>query len=84
MMKRCLITQKMPEMQETYTGWHSLLPVITNSLTMRTILFLIALVLIIGWLLGVFVYSATGIIHALLVIAIISVLLGFIRRGSVD
>ncbi len=50
---------------------------------MRTILFLIALVLIIGWLLGVFVYSATGIIHALLVIAIISVLLGFIRRGSV-
>lgn len=51
---------------------------------MRTILFLIALVLIIGWLLGVFVYSATGIIHALLVIAIISVLLGFIRRGSVD
>ncbi len=51
---------------------------------MRTILFLIAVVLIIGWLLGVFVYSATGLIHALLVIAIISLLLGFIRRGSVD
>jgi hypothetical protein len=51
---------------------------------MRSILFLIAVVLIIGWLLGVFVYSATGLIHALLVIAIISLLLGFIRRGSVD
>jgi len=51
---------------------------------MRTILFLIAVVLIIGWLLGVFVYSATGLIHALLIIAIISLLLGIIRRGSVD
>jgi hypothetical protein len=51
---------------------------------MRTILFLIAVVLIIGWLLGVFVYSASGLIHALLVIAIISLLLGFIRRGSID
>ena len=51
---------------------------------MRTILFLIAMVLIIGWLLGVFVYNASGLIHALLVIAIISVLLGFIRRGSID
>jgi hypothetical protein len=50
---------------------------------MRTILFLIAIVLIIGWLLGVFVYSATGLIHALLVIGIIALLLGFIR-GSYD
>ncbi len=50
---------------------------------MRTILFLIALVLIIGWFLGVFVYSATGLIHALLVIAIISLLLGVIRRGTI-
>ncbi len=51
---------------------------------MRTILFLIAIVLVIGWLLGVFVYSATGLIHALLVIAIVALLLGFIRRGSID
>ncbi|RYE52568.1 MAG: lmo0937 family membrane protein [Sphingobacteriales bacterium] len=51
---------------------------------MRSILFLIAVVLIIGWLLGVFVYSATGLIHTLLVIAVIVLLLGFIRRGSVD
>jgi hypothetical protein len=51
---------------------------------MRTILFLIALVMIVGWLLGVFMYSATGLIHVLLVIAVISILLGFIRTGSVD
>jgi len=51
---------------------------------MRTILFLIAVVLIVGWLLGVFVYSASGLIHTLLVIAIIALLLGFIRRGSID
>lgn len=50
---------------------------------MRTILFLIAVVLLIGWLLGVFVYSATGLIHILLVIAIISFLIGVIRRGTV-
>jgi len=50
---------------------------------MRGILYLIAVILIIGWLLGVFVYSATGLIHILLVIAIIALLLGFIRRGSV-
>jgi len=48
---------------------------------MRSILYLIAVILIIGWLLGVFYYSATGIIHVLLVIAVISLLLGVIRRA---
>ncbi|HEY3401796.1 MAG TPA: lmo0937 family membrane protein, partial [Ohtaekwangia sp.] len=38
---------------------------------MRSILYLIAVILIIGWLLGIFYYSATGIIHLLLVIAVI-------------
>lgn len=51
---------------------------------MRSILYLIAIVLVIGWLLGVFVYSAKGLIHILLVIAIVSLLLGFIRRGTID
>ncbi len=50
---------------------------------MRSILYLVAVVLVIGWALGVFYYSATGIIHVLLVIAIIALLLGVIRRGSV-
>ncbi|MBW4891151.1 lmo0937 family membrane protein [Mucilaginibacter sp. HMF5004] len=47
---------------------------------MNSLLYIVAIILIIGWALGVFVYSATGLIHALLVIAIISLLLGLIRR----
>lgn len=46
---------------------------------MRSILYIIAVILIIGWLLGVFVYSVTGLIHILLVLAIVSLLLGLIR-----
>jgi hypothetical protein len=48
---------------------------------MRSILYIVAVILIIGWLLGVFVYSATGLIHILLVIAVIALLLGIIRRA---
>jgi hypothetical protein len=48
---------------------------------MRSLLYLIAVILIIGWLLGVFVYSATGVIHILIVLAIVSLLLGIIRRA---
>jgi hypothetical protein len=51
---------------------------------MRSLLYLIAIILVIGWLLGAFVWNVGSIIHVLLVIAIISLLLGFIRRGSVD
>lgn len=51
---------------------------------MRSILYLIAIILVVGWLLGAFVWNAGGLIHILLVIAIISLLLGFIRRGTVD
>jgi hypothetical protein len=48
---------------------------------MRSILYIIAVILIIGWLLGVFYYSATGLIHVLIVIAVIALLLGIIRRA---
>ncbi|HTB26552.1 MAG TPA: lmo0937 family membrane protein [Puia sp.] len=48
---------------------------------MRSLLYLIAVILIIGWILGFFVYSAGGLIHILLVIAIIALLLGVIRRA---
>jgi hypothetical protein len=48
---------------------------------MRSILYVIAVILIIGWLLGVFAYSAGGLIHILLVLAVVSVLLSLIRRG---
>ncbi|WP_325384929.1 lmo0937 family membrane protein [Mucilaginibacter sp.] len=49
---------------------------------MNSILYIIAIILIIGWALGVFVYSVTGLIHILLVIAIISLILGLIRRPT--
>lgn len=48
---------------------------------MRTILYLIAVILIIGWLLGFFFYSAGQVIHILLVIAVIALILGVIRRA---
>jgi hypothetical protein len=47
---------------------------------MKSLLYLIGLVLVIGWLLGVFVYSAAGLIHILIVLALISLLLGVIRK----
>lgn len=46
---------------------------------MRSILYLIAVILVIGWLLGFFVYSAGGLIHILIVLAIISLVLGLMR-----
>ena len=49
---------------------------------MNNIQYLIAVILIIGWLLGIFVYSATGVIHILLVLAVVSILLTLIRRGA--
>jgi len=48
---------------------------------MRSILYIIAVICIIGWLLGVFVWSATGLIHILIVLAIIALLFGIIRRA---
>jgi hypothetical protein len=48
---------------------------------MRGLLYIIAVILIIGWAIGVFAYSATGLIHVLLVIAIVALLLGVIRRA---
>jgi Family of unknown function (DUF5670) len=50
---------------------------------MNNILYIIAVILVIGWLLGVFVYSATGLIHLLLVIAVVAILLQVIRGGKV-
>ncbi|MDQ3682777.1 MAG: lmo0937 family membrane protein [Bacteroidota bacterium] len=48
---------------------------------MRNLLYFIAVVLIIGWLLGVFYWNAGGIIHILILLAVISLLLGIIRRA---
>ncbi len=49
---------------------------------MRGILYLIAIILVIGWLVGFLAYSVGGLIHILLVLAVISILLSLIRRGG--
>jgi len=50
---------------------------------MGNLLYLIAVLLIIFWAVGFFAYSAGGIIHVLLVIAIISILLRVIQGNRI-
>jgi hypothetical protein len=50
---------------------------------MGDILYILAVILIIGWILGYFVFSAGGLIHILLVVALISIILRLIRGRSV-
>jgi len=45
---------------------------------MRDLLYVVAVILVIGWALGFFIYSSRGIIHILLVIAVIAILLRLI------
>lgn len=55
-----------------------------NSQVMSGLLYLIAVILVIGWVFGFFVFHVGGgLIHILLVIAIIAVLLRVIRGGRV-
>ena len=49
---------------------------------MGNLLYVIAVILIISWAIGFFGYHASGIIHILLVIAIIAVLLKLIRGST--
>lgn len=49
-----------------------------NFFTMDLIL-IIAIILLIGWALGFFAFSATGFIHILLIAAVIIILLRLIR-----
>ncbi len=48
---------------------------------MGNLLYVIAVILVIAWAIGYFGYQSGGIIHVLLVIAIIAVLLKVIRRA---
>ena len=50
---------------------------------MNSLLYAIAVILVIAWALGFFVYSAGSIIHILLVIAIIAVIFRLIRGERV-
>jgi hypothetical protein len=46
---------------------------------MRNLLYLIAVILIITWAVGFFAFNAGGLIHILLVIAVVAILLRIIR-----
>jgi len=50
---------------------------------MRSLLYFIAIILLIGWALGAFAWHVGSIIYILLILAIISFLLGVIRRGDI-
>jgi len=50
---------------------------------MRSLLYFVALVLVIFWLLGAFILHLGNLIYILLVLAIASFLLGVIRRGKI-
>jgi hypothetical protein len=50
---------------------------------MGNLLYIIAVILVIAWLIGFLGYHAGGVIHILLVIAVVAVLLRLIRGNSV-
>jgi hypothetical protein len=50
---------------------------------MNSLLYFIAIVLLIGWAIGVFAYSLSGFIHILLAIAAISILLRIIKGEKI-
>lgn len=73
---------------------HSILAILfclnrsTNSFILKkkfmsNLLYAIAVILIIGWLVGFFVFNAGGVIHVLLVIAAIVILLRIIQGRRV-
>jgi hypothetical protein len=49
---------------------------------MGNLLYLIAVILVIAWLIGFLGYHAGGLIHILLIIAVIAILLRVIRGAS--
>lgn len=50
---------------------------------MGNLLYIIAVILIIAWAIGFIGYSAGGLIHVLLVIAVIAIILRVIQGGRV-
>ncbi|MBB3055071.1 lmo0937 family membrane protein [Mucilaginibacter gotjawali] len=49
---------------------------------MNSILYLVAFILVILWAIGFFFMAIGGLIHILLIIALISIVLGLIRRPT--
>jgi len=54
-----------------------------KSEIMGSLLYVIAVILIVAWAIGFFAYSAGGIIHILLVIAVIAILLRIISGKKI-
>ena len=50
---------------------------------MSSLLYIVAVILIIGWLLGFFFLNAGSLIHALLVIAVIAIIIRVIQGRKV-
>jgi hypothetical protein len=50
---------------------------------MNNLLYIIAVILVVGWLIGYIGFHAGGLIHILLVIAVVAVLLRLIRGDKV-
>jgi hypothetical protein len=46
---------------------------------MKNLLYIIAVLLLIGWAIGVFIYSVAGLIHILLVLAVIAIVFKLIK-----
>lgn len=49
---------------------------------MNSLLYIIAVILIVGWAIGVFFTAASSLIHILLVIAVIAIILNIVRRPT--
>jgi len=50
---------------------------------MGNLLYIVAVILIIGWAIGFFAYSAGGIIHVLLILAIIAIVVRLFQGRKV-
>jgi len=55
---------------------------VKNNKIMGNLLYLIAVILIIAWAIGFFAYSTGGLIHILLVIALVAVILRIIQGNK--
>lgn len=50
----------------------------------RSVLYLLSIALVIGWIIGVFVFHQGGLFHLMLVAGVVALIFGFTRRGVVD
>ena len=66
------------------TTAHSLFLPCYCIMILRSLLYIIAVILVLGWILGFFVFKSGVLIHTLLVLALISVILGLFRKNGIN